>query len=290
MFLVVGSIGLDRIWHLDRPFRVGGRHRCLRIEERLGGAGANASRVLAALGREVRLAADVATDSVAEALLAELAAAGVDTGPVARRAGETVPGEIFLGSDGERTLVSKPGRARNGPPWPNEGCFEGIYVNGDRPTPPEARRLLGPAATLIAQAPLDAGTDIPGAFRADLLVMSAADTGGAGLPALWARALHLSGGSARALIVTDGPNPIRIVKTETVMEVPPGPALPSGVDTIGAGDSFAAILLAALADGQPLIEACGRAAHATRKWLLERAKLSSQGDSAAAARSALISS
>ena len=75
----------------------------------MGGAGANASAALAALGCYPVLAARLPCDPAAQLLLDRLEAAGVDIGNVERVAGQTRCSDILLGADVERTLISAGG-------------------------------------------------------------------------------------------------------------------------------------------------------------------------------------
>ena len=62
-----------------------------------------------------------------------------------------------------------------------------------------------------------------------------------------------------ALVLTDGPNPIRVIRSggEVLVDAPPGPR--AVVGDYGAGDSFAAALTFFLAHDLPVEDACRRA-------------------------------
>lgn len=63
-----------------------------------------------------------------------------------------------------------------------------------------------------------------------------------------------------ALVLTDGPRPIRVIRGDSVSWIDPPPSPPVVRGDYGAGDSFAAALTYHLGCGQSVEEACARAA------------------------------
>lgn len=79
-----------------------------RIERRRGGSAANVASVAARLGHPVRFLGRVGVGAVGDALLAELAADGVDVSCV-RRGGRVATIAVLVDPSGERTMLSDRG-------------------------------------------------------------------------------------------------------------------------------------------------------------------------------------
>lgn len=263
-FLVVASVNADRIWTLADKLRPGGRHMCTATTTQVGGAGWYSANALRAAGHEVTLACVLGEDDVGQALFRRLQVLGIDTGAV-RRTPRTHSYDILVDPDGERTLVFPNALADRPPPiLPDRGEFDGTYVNCWVPISVTSR--VRKDAPVLIQLPL---RDRTGRYPGTHVVVSRSDTSEPPR-AVWARALETTGGQAKGLILTDGPAPLLVVTPETETSVPPGPAAPPGRMTVGAGDTFAAHLLAGLSTGATAEAAAASAARAVSLWLAER--------------------
>ena len=222
-----------------------------------GGKGANQAAAAARLGASVRFLGAVGDDAAADVALGGLEADGVDIASV-RRVGGTPSGVAVVCVDGlgENLIVVAPGAnaaLEAGDVVLPEPCGA-VLVSLEVPvgTATSALRAasdVGALAVLNA-APADAATTELLAV-ADVLVANegeaAALAGGRSLAALAAE-------TGTIVVATAGPAGVRAA-------TPGGeelhvPALPvEVVDTVGAGDCFAAALTVALAEGAELAEA-----------------------------------
>src|SRR3954464_80357 len=106
--VVLGKLVADQVLELSAPLVVGGQQRVVRTTT-AGGAPANVTANLARLGVTARIAGWAGTDPLADGLLADLRARGVDVALV-RRGGAPVS-TVLVHPDGERTLLSDGGCA-----------------------------------------------------------------------------------------------------------------------------------------------------------------------------------
>ncbi|MCX8995855.1 PfkB family carbohydrate kinase [Rhizobiaceae bacterium BDR2-2] len=261
--LVAGNINHDRIWHLDRTLVPGGRLSCLDREIRLGGGAYHTGAQLLRLGHTVLIAGGLMNDETGREALAALKGMGFDTTHVAVVDGKTAPADILLDPSGERTIIAPPGRRR--PPVTVSGAVEAdaVYVNAAECTTglldAMRRAPLG-----MAQFPARES-----ARPADILIGSAADMSGRDYPDILAAAHRIAGARLTHLVMTDGPEPVRLIDEETIRLVPP-PGRLRLADTIGAGDIFAGSYLHAVLDGLPPPDAALEACRLTERRLVER--------------------
>lgn len=261
--LVAGNINHDRVWHLDGPLVAGGRLSCLGRETRLGGGAFHTGAQLLRLGHAVSIAGSLMDDEAGRAALATLRSLGFDTRHVAILAGETAPADILLDPSGERTIVAPPNRRR--PPVALAGPVEAdaVYVNAAACSP-ELIAAMEQAPLGVAQFPAREA-----ARPADILIGSAADLEGRDAHDLWRAARRIAGKRLSHLVVTDGPEPVRLIDGETVRLVPP-PGQLSLADTIGAGDTFAGSYLHAVLAGLSPPDAALAACRLTEEHLIAR--------------------
>ena len=107
--VVVGSVNLDLVLHVDRIPGVGETLLALGQEEFLGGKGANQAVAAAKLGAPVEMIARVGGDAYAARLLDGLRQAGVDAAAVRSIAGPSGLALILHARDGANTIVVQPG-------------------------------------------------------------------------------------------------------------------------------------------------------------------------------------
>ncbi len=263
-FLIVASVNADRIWALAEKLRPGGRHMCTGTTTQVGGAGWYAANALRAAGHEVALACVLGEDDIGQALFRRLQDLGIDTSTV-RRTPRTHAYDIFVDPDGERTLVFATALTeRPLPILPERRDFDGAYVNCWAPI--SATSSVRRNAPVLIQLPL---RDRIGFYPGTHVVVSRSDTGEPPRT-VWSRALETTGGQAKGLILTDGPAPLLVVTREAETSISPGPAAPPGRMTVGAGDTFAAHLLAGLSAATSAEAAAATAAQIASHWLAER--------------------
>jgi ribokinase len=243
-----------------------------RIRMTGGGSAANAAAWLAWLGVAVDLVGVVGADAAGEARVAELSAAGVGCDHV-RRTAEAPTGTVIVLSAGDRSMINDRGANIGLAPSDIDGALGGtaavshLHLSGytllDEQSAPAGRHALGAAAALGATTSVDAA--------------SAAPLRRLGGPTFldWVRGADLllaNLDEARVLVDPSDPREAARTLTEVVRHAvvklgPAGavwatrggptltaPAVPvaAALDATGAGDAFAAGLLASwLAGADP---------------------------------------
>ena len=265
--VVVGDVMRDVVATLDGPI-AHASDTAARIAERGGGAGANVAAWLARAGARPTLIGRVGDDPAGAAATAELEAAGVDARLAVDPALATGTCVVLVEPGGERTMLPDPGAnaALEAAPLPADAVH--LHVAGYALLRPGSR----PAALALIAAARDAGIGIsvdpssaapvaragPAAFLAwvagvDLLLPNrdeAAVLTGLAAPADAARALAAH---AREVVVTQGAGGALWSDGEALLHAV-APPVPSA-DTTGAGDAFAAGLLAARVQGAGPLDA-----------------------------------
>jgi sugar/nucleoside kinase (ribokinase family) len=275
VLVTLGDLVEDVVVDLDGPVNVAS-DTAARIFRRRGGSAANVAATAAALGARSRFIGQVGDDAIGSALIAELAAAGVDTTHV-RRSGHTATIVVLVDALGERTMLVDQGSARQldgvDPTWLDaaDALHLTLYSLLDEPIATTSRALArlarergvavsvdvssvalieaaGPTEVLTLVGDLDPAIVFANADEADVL----------GLPGPVGNA---------AVVVKRGPDPC-VVRTVagTLVEVPAIP-LSHATDTTGAGDAFAAGVLTRPGWRDDLAAAC-RAGHDAAHALL----------------------
>lgn len=268
--LVVGDVVTD-IVAVHTGALAAGSDTVARISLVPGGAAANTATWLATVDVAVDLVAVVGADAAGAERLAELEAAGVGCSAVRRVAGAATGSVIVLVHAGERSFLCDRGANLWLAPSDVEaavavGPTRHLHLSGyvllDDESRPAGRRALAAAAAAGASTSVDAASAAP-LRRAsgflewvrgtDLLLANAAEAR-ALLPAAGPDADALAGELARfagsAVVKLGAAGAVWADASGVVARVPAHPA--AVVDPTGAGDAFAAGLLAAwLADAPP---------------------------------------
>ncbi len=263
--LVLGSVNRDLIVHAPRLPSPGETLRGQRFGSSLGGKGANQAVAAARLGARVALAARVGQLEQGAALVAQLAAEGVDVAAVQQPADET-PGVALIvvgAEDGENQIVTVAGS--NGV-LPLEQV-EALPLSGVRwlvaqqelPLASIARaferaRAMG-VKTLLNAAPYrpESLSLLP---LCDVLVVNEGEAQ-ALLPGAVAHAeaaaLGLLALGPRAVLVSLGAEGVVWADADGVQRAAARPVV--AVDTVGAGDTLVGALVTALSEGQTVSQA-----------------------------------
>ncbi|NNE12148.1 MAG: sugar kinase [Ilumatobacter sp.] len=123
MLATLGDLVEDVVIRVDDPVNVASDTDA-RIERRRGGSAANVASVAARSGHRVRFLGQVGAGPVGDALLAELAADGVDVSGV-RRGGRVATVAVLVDPSGERTMLSDRGGCIELTD-PDEGWLDGV--------------------------------------------------------------------------------------------------------------------------------------------------------------------
>jgi sugar/nucleoside kinase (ribokinase family) len=270
--VVLGKLVADQVLELSTDLVVGGQQRVVRTTT-AGGAPANVTANLARLGVPARLAGWVGADPLADGLLAEVTARGVETAVVRR--GRAPLSTVLVHPDGERTLLTDRGEGSLEPTDVRPEWVAGaavVHLDGYDLLPDRFPGAILAAASLAHDADVPVSLDVAAATRIqrhgadeyrdlladlqpDVLFCNATEAEVLGLvdgPPGWAPEL---------VLVHAGARPTRVLTRKGTWEVPVEP-LPEGPrDTSGCGDAFAAGVLAGWRAGSPVLDTI-RAGHA----------------------------
>lgn len=273
--MALGDLVEDVVVDLDGPINIAS-DTAARITRRRGGSAANVAVTAARLGARARFVGQIGDDAIGAALIAELAADGVDASHV-RRSGRTATIVVLVDQLGERTMLVDQGSARQldgvEPMWLDDAdvLHLTLYSLLDEPIASTSRALAalagergvavsvdvssvalieaaGPVEVLSLVRDLEPGIVFANADEADVL----------GLPAPVGNA---------AVVVKRGPDPCVVRTPEGVTVEVPAIAFDRQGDTTGAGDAFAAGVLAQPGWAGDLVEAC-RSGHLAAHALL----------------------
>lgn len=248
--VVVGSVASDEVVRLSERIREGKHLSGHAAGIRLGGGGANSAVALAAAGHATTLVTAIGDDGAGSWQRARLEAAGVDVSAVVRVPGPSTRSLCLIDPSGERTIVNLGRATEPEPPWRLRDIeADLIYV----------RTRTGGLAPLLSQIavrsrvvahvpPLEAGI-----FPAHVVVCSASDLAPevAADPMPAARAV--AGDLLRWVVVTKGAEGAQALSVDGERLFAPAPPA-TAVDTVGAGDAFAAGLCHGLAEGLTMAE------------------------------------
>ncbi|MET7666854.1 carbohydrate kinase family protein [Micromonospora luteifusca] len=264
--LVLGGLGVDvRVRVPALPLPAADSHTVEPIALRVGNTGAGVTMASRALGLRVRVVDTLGVDPAGDLVRAALARAGVPAA-LAEDRGGTRRSVNLVDSGGQRTSLYDPRPWRGSPPFSPTEMAE--LVRGARHVHLSIMDWLVPLLPTV-RAALPAGvalsTDLhdwngenpyhrPFAEVADLVLVSGVR--------LAERAASLAGTLApRTVVVTRGADGAELYPGDGT-QVPVPPVAPPGpvIDSNGAGDAFAAGLIAGRLRGQPLAEAARYAA------------------------------
>jgi sugar/nucleoside kinase (ribokinase family) len=241
--VVFGTAVADVVLRVEALPRPGDQIRAEPLGWRLGGGSANIACGLAAAGHEVELIGPVGTDSMADELLAELERRGVHTHGCIRMSGPSARALILLDENGERTILILGGER-----WPEPVPLRGlpsasgvacVYVESYGLFPATIADRF-PEALLVATPPAPRHRTWP----ADLIVGSERHYQANGLMTPYESARAVAQARLRLVVVTRGARGADAYGPHGCYHVAGSTA--RQVDATGAGDAFAAGLIAAL--------------------------------------------
>lgn len=263
--VVIGSLNLDLVYEVESLPAPGETVLGSRLRQFSGGKGGNqahAAARTAAPGTAVAMLACVGADAAGARLRADLAEAGVDTTPV--REVDVPSGTALIAVDraGENTIVVIPGANREWPPDPL-GALQleaaDIVVCQLEIPVPVVRTVVERAARAGARVILNAAPADRAVLefldQVDLLVVNEREmTALFGGDAVDAQSIaRVRSRLAGDLVVTLGSAGAIVATTANTVAVPAFTVV--AIDTVGAGDAFVGGLSAALAAGDPLVDA-----------------------------------
>lgn len=257
--VVIGSINVDLVVTADRLPAPGETVLGGRFAQHHGGKGANQAVAAARAGAQVAIIGAVGEDAHGTAALEALISEGVDVSRVRRVAEPTGVALITVGPRGENQIAVAPGaNAAVTPSDVHAVSGDVLLTNHEIPMETVAAALraarhagmtpiLNPAPAHALPAEVLALGPILTPNEHELVVAIGNDDPAAALDELVQR-------TDAPVIVTQGPAGALLAEGSD-RERFPGYAAPAEVDATGAGDAFAGVLAAWLADGRPLAEA-----------------------------------
>jgi ribokinase len=254
--VVFGTVVADVVLRVAALPRPGDQIRAEPLGWRLGGGSANVACGLAAASHNVELIGPVGTDSMAEELLAELERRGVHTPRCIRMSTVSPRALILLDARGERTILILGGERWPEPlplpDLPQASDVASVYVESYERFPTTIGDRF-PEALLIATPPTGDGT-----WPADIIVGSERQYAKDGLATPYESARVVAGARLKWVVVTRGVHGADAYGPEGSYHVAGRRA--RQVDATGAGDAFAAGLIAALLAGHGIRDAMQRGA------------------------------
>lgn len=280
MIHVIGNAAIDSVIRVDELPRPGETIVALGASEDLGGKGANQAVAVARCGAPVRLVASVGDDALGERIRWNLAREGVEIDGVMTSSYGTDRCVIAVDRHGENTILSLIDAARNFDPivetglksWIRPGDL--VVMQGNlRPSVTRDCLALAKskgATTVLNPSPTYVSEDYDWALVDLVLVNRGEAVDLAGGEAEEA-ALELCRRGAGAVVLTLGADGAAFFSADDTFRVPAPPVI--AIDTVGAGDVFCGVFVAAKALGRSWKEALGAATEAasisvTRKGVL----------------------
>lgn len=268
---VVGSLNVDRAWRVDRHPSVGETILGDVLAPAAGGKGLNQAVAAARMGAEVALVGCVGADEGGRWLVARASDEGIDVSKVATH-GSAATGAalIVIAADGSNTVTVDAGANAELviPAGQRLGIAADDVVVAQLEVPVGAvaaafaeAAAVG-ATSILNPSPLGVGRSLVGVASVVVLnQVEAAELAGEPEAASPDAALRQAKAVARptqAIVVTLGGSGVVAVDGTGVAVRVEGGAV-DAVDTTGAGDCFAGVLAASLADDVPFADALARA-------------------------------
>jgi ketohexokinase len=262
--LCVGSAVLDLVFSVPHHPAEDEELRASALRVAAGGNAANTARVLRGLGHDVSLGAVLADHAAGSPLEEELRQAGVDLSPCRRVAGMPPLSAVLISQNGgHRTIVHHRATPEYGlDEFGRLDLSRWRWVHFEsRPGPETARmvrhaRLFRPDLLLSIEAE-KVRPGIEDCFTPVRLVLFSrgyAETSGFARPEPFLRDMHARAPST-LLTATWGAEGAWGIEADGTLHHAPAYPPPQVVDTLGAGDTFNAGMIGALAAGKPLREA-----------------------------------
>lgn len=274
---VVGSLNVDRGWHVARHPAVGETILGSMLAPAPGGKGLNQAVAARRVGAEVVLVGQVGEDADGRWLARLAADEGIDaTGLAVTHEAPTGSALIVVADDGANTVTVDPGANASLAVGPGLAVAEGDVVVAQLEVPVDAvraaldvARAVG-AISILNPSPLGEGralvptADVVVVNQAEAAELAGASGEAADAVEAVAQALAIAAIAERpgqVVVVTLGADGVVAVGPDGQVVVP-GTRV-DAVDTTGAGDCFLGVLAAGLAEGLELEPALRRANRAS---------------------------
>jgi ribokinase len=253
---VVGNAAIDLTLRVAQLPLAGETALAVGTMQDFGGKGANQAVMARRAGARVQLFAALGSDADGDRILAKLIDEGIDTHHVVRLPCATDLSIVTVDQRGENTIVTRNEAASHYEPSPEElldasRSGDWVVLQGNlgeavtaavlhRAHAGKRRTLLNPGPVCFDCRPMLSVVDILVVNRVEAAALTQLEA-----PERAARALRESG--ARDVLVTLGADGVLWVNAEHTERLPAAPV--DAIDTVGAGDAFCGMFVAALAQG-----------------------------------------
>jgi sugar/nucleoside kinase (ribokinase family) len=248
---VIGPIAWDWPYRIDGIPPSGGVAQAVRLPGRLGGTGANVARALASRGQAVEMVGYVGDDEWGTRSVADLRERGIGTQHVSTLRGPTSQVLLFVEPDGERTIIGVAEDRLEQVDAPDAHVMPGdlVYFAAWRaPFETLVERLAARGARIASVPFAPAARPLP--VRHVIGSMSELPMTAAKQP--FRAYERWTAGLVENVVLTRGPLGARRAGPDGDADLPA--VVVRAADTTGAGDAFAAAVLASIAAGRPLDE------------------------------------
>ena len=254
---VVGSLNVDLTFRVPSFPAPGETLIAAEAVTSLGGKGGNQAIAAKRAGAEVRMIGCLGNDDQARQYRARLGEEGIDCSGVMRTEARTGVASIALNEEGENTIIVDPGANLQLTPRKVEeleNLFRGsaatlLQLECPVESVVKAAQLARNAGSLVVLNPSPWNPKVfEGDIPFDILILN---EGEAEAMSSGASAHFLQRGG-RTGIVTRGALPTRVFTGGEMQEIAPPEISP--VDTVGAGDTFAGVFAASLAEGREVLD------------------------------------
>ncbi|WP_242475289.1 carbohydrate kinase family protein [Thiohalocapsa halophila] len=244
---VVGSIGWDRVYAVDAVPARGGFAEARSFEVRPGGTGLNTAVGLASADVDTLLVGYVGRDGTGDSLLQWLETLGLETSYIQRWQVPTAEVAILVDSEGERTMVGAHEDALGSLNFPCARVSRGdiVFFSAAAPAKPSVLEELRNSGAVVVSVP----SGVEALEAADYLLGSEEQFEENGGISSYAAAMR-NAVACKEVIVTHGEEGVRMLSRKGEVHIPAESV--SVKDATGAGDAFAAGMLAGLVRGESI--------------------------------------
>ena len=254
---VVGSLNVDLTFRVPSFPAPGETLIAAEAVTSLGGKGGNQAIAAKRAGAEVRMIGCLGNDDQARQYRVRLGEEGIDCSGVMRTEVRTGVASIALNDEGENTIIVHPGANLQLTPAKVEeleNLFKGSAVTLLQLECPvesvvKAAQLARNAGSLVVLNPSPWNPKVfEGDIPFDILILNEGEAEAMSSEGL----AHFLQRGDRTGIVTRGALPTRVFTGGEMQEIAPPEISP--VDTVGAGDTFAGVFAASLAEGREVLD------------------------------------
>lgn len=246
---IIGPIAWDRPYQVPSVPSSGQFVQAVRMSGRLGGTGANVARSLASRYSPVGMIGYVGRDDFGKRSVRDLEARGIDVRQVQALPVETSQVLLFIEPSGERTIVgaAEDNLHRITIPVGEIGTGDLVYVAAWRQEFESALTAIDAVGAVVASVPFGRphGT-LPVRYvigSMSEIPVQAAD--------IWATYSSWTGGALSCVTLTRGAQGAQVLDADGCADRPA--VVVQAVDATGAGDAFAAAVLASILEGRPIM-------------------------------------